>query len=82
MSERTKKQQEAWDRDPDNPMNKEGKQNADMRVLGEAMIRDRRPAEPDPKPKPKPSTKMAKGGSVSTRADGCAQKGKTRGKMR
>jgi hypothetical protein len=26
-------------------------------------------------------TKMAKGGSVSSRADGCAQRGKTRGKM-
>lgn len=28
--------------------------------------------------KPKP---MAKGGSASSRADGCAQRGKTRGKM-
>lgn len=31
--------------------------------------------------KGKPLTKMAKGGSVSKRADGCATKGKTRGKM-
>ena len=34
------------------------------------------PMEPMPKPK-----KMAKGGSASARADGCAQRGKTRGKM-
>jgi len=34
------------------------------------------PAAPKPKPK-----KMASGGSVSGRADGCATKGKTRGKM-
>jgi hypothetical protein len=27
------------------------------------------------------ATKMAKGGSASSRADGCATKGKTRGKM-
>lgn len=26
--------------------------------------------------------KLAKGGSVSSRADGCAQRGKTKGKMR
>ena len=30
------------------------------------------------KPKPK---KMASGGTASSRADGCAQRGKTRGKM-
>ena len=36
------------------------------------------PAAPKPMPKPK---KMASGGSVSSRADGCATKGKTRGKM-
>lgn len=29
----------------------------------------------------KPPKKYAKGGSVSSRADGCAQRGKTRGKM-
>ena len=29
----------------------------------------------------KPVKKMAKGGSVSARADGCAQRGKTRGRM-
>ena len=28
-----------------------------------------------------PVKKMAKGGSASARADGCAQRGKTRGKM-
>lgn len=32
------------------------------------------PKKPAPKPK-----KMAKGGSASSRADGCAQRGKTRG---
>jgi hypothetical protein len=29
----------------------------------------------------KPEKKMAKGGSASSRADGCAQRGKTRGTM-
>ena len=49
--------------------------------------------KPKPKPKPKPPMypdsvpvdepvkKMAKGGSASSRADGCAQRGKTRGIM-
>jgi hypothetical protein len=31
--------------------------------------------------KVKPAKKMAKGGSASSRADGCAVKGKTRGKI-
>lgn len=31
--------------------------------------------------KGKPKTKLATGGSVSTRADGCAIRGKTKGKM-
>jgi len=51
------------------------------------------PTGPDGKPiKPRPFAKggmcggktmkkMAKGGSASSRADGCAQRGKTRGKM-
>lgn len=37
-----------------------------------------------PRPKPRPPVKKAKGGSVSSaskRADGCAIKGKTRGKF-
>ena len=34
-----------------------------------------------PVPEKKPVKKMAKGGSASKRADGCAQRGKTRGKM-
>jgi hypothetical protein len=52
-------------------------------------------AKVPPKPAPKPSKEVqypdsvpvpdpvtyAKGGSVSSRADGCATKGKTRGKM-
>jgi hypothetical protein len=52
--------------------------------------------KPAPKPKPKPMpdksiypdsvpvdepVRMAKGGSASSRADGIAQRGKTRGKM-
>jgi len=49
--------------------------------------------KPAPKPKPKmpiykdsvpvdePVAKMANGGSASSRADGIAQRGKTRGKM-
>ena len=32
-------------------------------------------------PPPKKTKKMANGGSASARADGCAQRGKTRGKM-
>jgi hypothetical protein len=35
--------------------------------------------EKEPKPAPKPVKKMAKGGSASSRADGVAVKGKTRG---
>ena len=35
---------------------------------------------PDPVPGDEPVKKMAKGGSASSRADGCAQRGKTRGK--
>lgn len=31
--------------------------------------------------KGQPQTKLAKGGSASSRADGCAQRGKTKGKM-
>jgi len=46
-----------------------------------------KPAEPgsgirvekEPKVAPKPVKKMASGGSASSRADGCAQRGKTRG---
>jgi hypothetical protein len=34
-----------------------------------------------PAPKPMPPKKMAKGGSASSRADGIAQRGKTRGTM-
>ena len=36
--------------------------------------------EPPPPPPTKPK-KMAKGGTASSRADGCATKGKTRGTM-
>jgi hypothetical protein len=36
------------------------------------------PSAPAPAPAPK---KMAKGGSASSRADGIAQRGKTRGRM-
>jgi len=36
-------------------------------------------SKPAPKPDPKPMKKMAKGGV--TRADGCAQRGKTKGRM-
>ena len=47
------------------------------------------PVDPDmgsvkgakPLPMPKPVKKMAKGGSASARADGCAMRGKTRGRM-
>ena len=36
---------------------------------------------PDSVPVDEPVTKMAAGGSASRRADGCAVRGKTRGKM-
>ena len=47
------------------------------------------PVDPDmgsvkgakPMPMPKPVKKMAKGGSASKRADGCAIRGKTKGKI-
>jgi len=60
--------------------------------VDEPVAKKPKPA-PKPKPKPKPPIypdsvpvdepvkKMAKGGSASSRADGIAQKGKTRGKM-
>lgn len=38
-------------------------------------------SKPAPKPEPKLMKKMAKGGSVSSRADGCAQRGKTNCRM-
>jgi hypothetical protein len=37
--------------------------------------------KPKPKPKDEPIKKMAKGGSVSSRADGIAQRGRTNCKM-
>ena len=37
------------------------------------------PIYPDSVPVDEPVKKMAKGGSASSRADGCAQRGKTRG---
>jgi len=37
------------------------------------------PMYPDSVPVDEPVKKMAKGGSASSRADGCAQRGKTRG---
>ena len=42
---------------------------------GEKLPRDLMPEDLPP------VKKMAKGGSASARADGCAQRGKTRGKM-
>lgn len=42
-------------------------------VLGSGIRVDGKPV--------KPEKKMASGGSASSRADGCAVKGKTRGKM-
>jgi hypothetical protein len=36
--------------------------------------------EPKPMPAPKPVKKMASGGSASSRADGIAMRGKTKGK--
>jgi hypothetical protein len=39
------------------------------------------PMYPDSVPVDEPVKRMAKGGSASSRADGIAQRGKTRGKM-
>lgn len=39
------------------------------------------PAQKASAPKPPKPKKMASGGSASSRADGCAQRGKTRGKF-
>jgi hypothetical protein len=62
----------------------------DSTPVDEPVAKKPKPA-PKPKPKPpiypdstpvdEPVKKMAKGGSASSRADGIAQKGKTRGKM-
>jgi len=55
----------------------EDKQNADIYTVsgkgGQPPM--------DPEVAPKSTKKYAKGGSVSSRADGIAQRGKTRGKM-
>jgi len=59
--------------------------------LVERLAPPKMPPKPAPTPTPTPDavpkepTGMAKGGSVSSaskRADGCAQRGKTKGKMR
>ena len=49
----------------------------------ESKVRREKAKEKSVKETPKPETikKMAKGGSASSRADGCCIKGKTRGKM-
>jgi hypothetical protein len=51
--------------------------------LGTGILIDGKQMKPTSKPAPKPDTKpmkkMAKGGV--TRADGCAQRGKTKGRM-
>jgi hypothetical protein len=52
-------------------MNKKGFEEASKGLTGE------RPAAP---PMPRPVRKAA-GGTASSRADGCAQRGKTRGRM-
>lgn len=63
--------------DPRNPMNREGMD----------LVRERQAKVPGkqggPKDKKAGGGKVGykKGGSVSKRADGCAQRGKTRGKM-
>jgi hypothetical protein len=44
--------------------------------MGNPPIADEGPTKPIKKPK-----KMAGGGSASSRADGCATKGKTKGRM-
>ena len=44
--------------------------------MGNPPIADEGPTKPIKKPK-----KMAGGGSASSRADGCAQRGKTKGMM-
>lgn len=47
----------------------------------EVEMRDEIAKKTKPVVKPKPPVKMARGGSVSSRADGCCTKGKTKGRF-
>jgi hypothetical protein len=47
----------------------------------EKAYNDASSTPPNPAPKASAPKKMAKGGSASSRADGCAERGKTRGTM-
>lgn len=50
--------------------NKRNQERMEKEVLGKPVV-----------PPPPPPVKKAAGGTASSRADGCAQRGKTRGKM-
>lgn len=50
--------------------NKRNQERMEKEVLGKPVV-----------PPPLPPVKKAAGGTASSRADGCAQRGKTRGKM-
>jgi len=54
----------------------------DEPVAKKAKPMPKPPIYPKDVPVDEPVKKMAKGGSASSRADGCAQRGKTRGMMR
>ena len=73
-------------------LNKKNQERMEREVLGPGTILPGKPgkaAEPQNLPgKPEPkkglgegATKYKKGGTASSRADGCAMRGKTRGKM-
>jgi hypothetical protein len=62
---------------------------SDYTPVDEPVVKDYKPPvagsgirvekEPKPMPAPKVVKKLASGGSASARADGCAERGKTRG---
>ncbi len=72
--------------DPVIPYNPNDKIGSDIRIDGKKMKATPPPAPASAASSPNKKAKggcvkMAKGGSASSRADGCATKGKTKGKM-
>ena len=61
---------------PAKPKKREGQAEIYTADMGNPPMDDEGPTKPMKKPK-----KMAAGGSASSRADGCAQRGKTKGRM-
>lgn len=63
------------------PSEQEIKDLRDQSKLEDAYNKSLRTIQAPAAPASAPVKKMAKGGSASSRADGCAQRGKTRGKL-